>query len=118
MIGIEQESILVLTRDIVLPIILSTVASVLYVIRSGWKGFADFAACWFTACFCGVMGHWVAMHYGITGNMNAVIVSMTALLSHLIMDILFHPQIREAIKRRLINEILTRGVALTKKERE
>lgn len=105
----EQEALLFLTRDLLLPVILSTVACIVYVIKCGWKGFTNFISLWCIACFCGVMAHWCAMHYGITGNLNAVIVSMSALLSHFIMDILLHPQVREAVKKRLVREILTRG---------
>lgn len=115
---IELESLKLLTANIILPAVLSTAASIIYGIRRGWKGIADFLACWSTASFMGVLTHWTCDHYGITGTLAAVIISMAALLSHLVMDIVFHPAIKDAMTKRLVREIASLGARKTAKDFE
>lgn len=110
MIWLEGDWLAIMVENVVLPAILSTVATLIYVIKCGWHGLLDFLAKWAIASFTGVLAHWTALHYGITGALNAVIISMSALISHMLMEVLFNPQIMDAIKERLLHEIKTRGL--------
>lgn len=98
-----------LVENIVLPVILSTVATIIYTIKNGWRGIRNFFATWCIACFAGVCASWGIAHLNYNPSLNALIISMTALLSHLILDVIFHPEIRNAIRRRIVNEISERG---------
>lgn len=106
---LSNDTLQFLSRDILVPLILSTVATLIYLLRSGWHGIANCLASWCIACFVGVLTHWTLSHYGIGGTIGAVIISMAALLSHMVMDIIFHPQLREAVKKRLAYEVMTFG---------
>lgn len=94
---------------IVAPIILSTVATIIYLVIHGWRGICNALSTWGISCFMGVLAHWACLEYAVSGTLSAIIISMSALLSHTILDILFHPQIRKAFMQRLTLEIHTRG---------
>lgn len=103
---------------VVIPIILSTAATVVYVSKCGWHGIRHFFSCWCISCFMGVCAHWLLEHLQINSTLSALIISMSALLSHAILDILFHPKLRAAIIRRLNYEISTRFSNGNSKSRE
>lgn len=92
-------------------IFLSTVGTVIYLVIHGWRGIASLFSTWAISCFVGVLAHWACIEYAISGNLSAIIISLSALLSHLVLDVLFHPQIKKALVQRLMLEIHTRGRA-------
>lgn len=89
--------------------ILSTVATLIYLAIHGWRGICNALITWGISCFAGVLAHWGCLEYSVSGTLSAIIISMVALLSHTILDVLFHPQVRNAFLKRLTSEISTRG---------
>lgn len=97
-------------------IMLSSVATLIYLVVHGWRGFINFFSTWALSCFMGVLAHWACIEYAVSGALSAIIISMTALLSHTVLGVIFHPQVQKALRQRIVLEIHTRGRAKTERK--
>lgn len=89
--------------------LLATASALVHVIFGGWKGFRHFLSVWVVAIFAGIMAQWGCQHFGIAGPAMAAIICSASILSYVIMGVLFHPAITDAIVARIKMEIQTRG---------
>ena len=74
-----MESLLV---GLVLPVILSFVASLVQVALRGWRGFRNYMANYCLSFFMAVITHWILLNYAISGEYKAILISAAALISN------------------------------------
>ena len=89
-----------LTVGIITPIALSIGSTCVRVAQQGWHGLRHFICELLLAIFVGLCIHWALTAYEAPPTLVAAIVSASSFFCGVIMD---------ALRKRLVHEILTRG---------
>lgn len=102
-----------LLEGILIPIAISILASVVRVALWGWKGVRHFAANICVSCFAGVCAHWLLSCFHLSPTVNAVIISLAALLSRDCLAMVFSRKTLAvtagAVRKRIVSEIVYRA---------
>lgn len=93
--GIEN-----LLTGIVIPVALSIGSTCVRVAQQGWHGLRQFVCELALSIFVGVCIHWGLTAYDVQPTLVAAVVSASSFFCGVILD---------AIRKRLVHEILTRG---------
>lgn len=88
---------------------LGLAAAILQIVFGGWKGVRHALSILLCALFFAVMAGWACQYYQLPWAATAAIICGATLLSNAIMSIVFHPAIRDAIVKRAVAEIESRG---------
>lgn len=68
------------------PILLSSIATVVRIMRYGWKGVKHFIASVSTSIFVGVLVSWSLDYFELKGTVCAAIISLCAYMSGTLLD--------------------------------
>lgn len=100
-------------QGIIMPICISFIASMVRAALFGWYGFRHYFANLTVGIFGGLIAHWVCAYYSCPSTIEAVIISVSSLISYDAMKAIFSRRsmtfVGEAVRKRLEREILTRG---------
>lgn len=99
-------------QGIIVPICISFIASLVRAALFGWYGFKHYFANLTVGIFGGLLAHWVCAFYACPSTIEAVIISVSSLISYDAMKAIFSKRavtcVGEAVRKRLEREILTR----------
>lgn len=88
---------------------LALASAIVQIMFGGWRGLRHALSIVCSALFFCIMAGWICQYYHLPWVATAAITCGAGLLSNAIMSIVFHPAIKEAIVKRTVNEIETRG---------